>query len=97
MSSQVPMPPDLPAHDDEFDDRQTDQGVPVGDADVEADRRNASGDEDGSEGVDLAALDEQTESDGGPLHDAQSVSSDDGDAVGRADLDADRKAGSGDR
>ena len=43
MSSQSQIPPDLPAHTDEFDDtKETDQGVPVGDADVEADRENAA-------------------------------------------------------
>lgn len=39
----VQVPPDLPAHDDEFDEStQSDEGVPVGEADAEADRENAS-------------------------------------------------------
>lgn len=85
MSTQIPVPPDLPAHDDEFDGTaQTDQGVPVGEADVEADRKNAAGSDDSAE---RSTEDFVAES-------QQEMASDDGEAVGRADLAADRANGS---
>ncbi len=84
MSSQVPVSPDLPAHDDDFDGNQTDQGVPVGEADVDADRENAA----------AGADDESDESDEGfAAEGQQEMASDEGEPVGQADLEADRANG----
>ena len=71
------------------DEPQTDEGVPVGQADVEADRERASGDtddetEDDADGPDLMdPLDEQR-------------STDDGVPVGSADAEEDRRRASDD-
>ncbi len=56
QSGQVPLVPLVPVGDESDIDEQTrDEGVPVGDADVEADRENASDDDDASRGIDSAS------------------------------------------
>ena len=69
------------AFDDRDDERQTDDGVPVGQADLEADRARASGDANGDE-------DEDDLSD--MLDDGDSTAAD-GVPVGSADAEEDRR------
>ena len=70
------------AFDDDGGER-TDNGVPVGEADVEADRERASGEVDGS-------------GDDEPGDDLESTTLDEGVPVGSADAEEDRRRASGD-
>jgi hypothetical protein len=72
------------AFDDRGDEQQTDQGVPVGRADVEADRERASGDGDADDGED--ATDGLTGVAG-----STDAETDDGVPVGSADAEEDRR------
>jgi hypothetical protein len=67
---------------DELDQPQTDQGVPVGGADVEQDRLNAGGDKDTDRDTDLADGDWAAQGGG---------STDQGVPVGTADAEEDRR------
>jgi hypothetical protein len=67
---------------DELDQPQTDQGVPVGGADVEQDRLNAGGDKDTDRDTDLADGDWAAQEGG---------STDQGVPVGTADAEEDRR------
>ncbi len=67
---------------DELDQPQTDQGVPVGGADVEQDRLNAGGDKDTDRDSDLADGDWAAQGGG---------STDQGVPVGTADAEEDRR------
>ena len=67
---------------DELDQPQTDQGVPVGGADVEQDRLNAGGDKDTDRDTDLADGDWAAQGSG---------STDQGVPVGTADVEEDRR------
>lgn len=70
---------------DQLDQPQTDQGVPVGDADVEADRRNAS--DDSGDGASSAVSDDERWT----AESAVEERSDEGVPVGEADVEADRR------
>ena len=84
------------AHGDGTEEHRTDEGVPVGAADAEEDRRRASGDEGDDEGSDGSLVGDVLEDAGfGGATGSGASSEDDGVPVGEADVEADRCRASG--